>query len=227
MRWLLNPTVMTLTFLIGASVGGFGHKTEVVTLAIPQLVKPVATAKSQADLEAEKYAVLSAVIKDMYLQGETTQIVIEHEGTCAAPERTNEMSEESSLAFESEEYAIKALPELKGETIDDFHVNIRKCHHLARKFDIPVKYELITDKDTDRFFGRDNLRSGWQGFYAKYKGSPGITTFSNVGFDDAMTQALLTTGNTCGGLCGAGHFVMLQKENGVWVVKKKIVTWIS
>ncbi|HEV7395722.1 MAG TPA: hypothetical protein VGN86_04355 [Pyrinomonadaceae bacterium] len=226
MRWLINPSVMALTFLIGASVVGFGHR-EVVSLAIPQVVKPVATDKSQADLEAEKYAVLSAVIKDMYLQGGTTQMVIEHEATCPAPGLSKEVSEEGSPASESEKDAITALPELKSETMNDFHANKRKCRQLARKFDIPVPYVLVTDKDTDRFFGQDNLRLGWQTFYAKFKGSPGITTFSNVGFDDAMTQALLTTGNTCGGLCGAGYFVLLEKKDGVWFVKNKIVTWIS
>lgn len=45
-----------------------------------------------------------------------------------------------------------------------------------------------------------------------------IFEFSQVGFNPAVNRAIVYFGHHCGGLCGAGALVALQKKNGVWIV---------
>jgi hypothetical protein len=42
-----------------------------------------------------------------------------------------------------------------------------------------------------------------------------------------MNQALVAPSHGCGGLCGAGYYVLLTKKDGVWKVEAKRMTWVS
>jgi hypothetical protein len=41
------------------------------------------------------------------------------------------------------------------------------------------------------------------------------------------SQALVNMGNSCGGLCGQGAYVIMENHNGRWVIVKEIITWVS
>lgn len=54
-----------------------------------------------------------------------------------------------------------------------------------------------------------------------------LWTFSPVGFSADGQFAVMYAGQNCGGLCGWGAFVLLEKEGGVWVVVGDKWLWVS
>ena len=91
------------------------------------------------------------------------------------------------------------------------------------RFQLTVPYVFFTPADEEMFKQAD----GWRAFYAKYPGSVGYVSLSRVGFNNEADQALVYVGHTCGGLCGTGKLVLLQKQNGLWGITKELLLWIS
>jgi len=57
---------------------------------------------------------------------------------------------------------------------------------------------------------------------------PGVITVSRAGMSADGRQALLEVSNVCGGLCGAGWLVVLNRDNdGRWRVRRAIMLWVS
>ena len=79
-----------------------------------------------------------------------------------------------------------------------------------------LNYIFNTDSDND-----------WMQFYNTFPNANGFNQFSAVAYNADKTKALLETGNVCGSLCGLGTLFYLEKENGVWIIKKTVDTWIS
>lgn len=227
MRRFLNPTVALTTFFIGvfaASIWLIVQHEGFQKSEVPPVSLSTSSIPPQINPETEKYAVYSALIKDMYAEDRIKLLVIGRETGCVTPS-DNEKVEEMRSQMES--YAIKELPELKQETLADFRVKAKECHSLDKQLDIPIKYVLVTDKEIEPLFPKGELDRAWRRFYSKYPDSSGILGFSNVGFNREMNQALVATSKSCGGLCGAGYYVLLTKENGVWKVYSKTMTWVS
>lgn len=55
----------------------------------------------------------------------------------------------------------------------------------------------------------------------------GYLTLSGVGFNPSRTQALFYVEHMCGGLCGGGWYVLMERVGGGWEVRDKHYTWIS
>ena len=68
----------------------------------------------------------------------------------------------------------------------------------------------------------------WRAFYRRFPGSVGLVTFSRVGFNAARTQAVVSVTRMCGGLCGTGEVVLLDRDPaGRWRVVRSDMLWIS
>jgi hypothetical protein len=210
--------------LVAALIGfGCGRNPQRQTASTNQSsVKPTPAANP----EAEKFAVLSAVIKDMYADATTRLLVIEHEDPCP---KTVEPLDPKVLELRQhmEDSAITDMPQLAPDTLEDFHASANRCQPLERRLDIPVKYVLVRSKDLEPLFPSGEFDRMYRRFYRKYPDSAGIINFSNPGFNRDFTQALISTGRVCGGLCGSGYFVLLEKEDDRWTVQAKVQTWIS
>ena len=50
-----------------------------------------------------------------------------------------------------------------------------------------------------------------------------VTTFSRVGFNEKMDEALVYVGYYCGALCGTGGIFKLVRRGETWIVRRK--TW--
>jgi hypothetical protein len=230
MRRLLHPTVALVTFLIGvAAVAGWlavnrlaaqTVQTQSLSTAAPAARPPL----TQSEPETEKYGVYAALIRDMYLEGDVELAVIGEETGCVIP---SDDADAEKMRGASEEYAFKAMPELSSETLEDFHYQIKHCRILSRNFELPLKYVLVNNKKLEALFPSGGLGDGWNRFYARYPHSTGIIGLSNVGFNREMNQALVYTSRSCGGLCGAGFYVLLAKEQGSWKVQRQVNTWVS
>jgi hypothetical protein len=228
MRRLLTPTVALLTFFIGVAatmlwvavnrIPGQIWQTETAVAAVPA----ASVALPQAEPESEKYAVYAALIREMHLGSETKLAVIVEDTGCVKP---SESADAEKMRDDEEKYAFKGMPELLSETLDDFHYQSKQCRTLSWKFELPVKYVLVSEKKIRALFDKGIGR--WDVFYARYPNSNGFIRLSNVGFNREMNQALVNTSKSCGGLCGAGYYVLLKKEQGIWKVNRQVNTWVS
>jgi len=64
-------------------------------------------------------------------------------------------------------------------------------------------------------------------FRQAYPGADGIISFSRVGFDSRLDEAMVSTSFVCGGLCGDGHVYVLRKQSGRWSIVTAWLEWIS
>jgi hypothetical protein len=219
MKRLLNPTVALITFSVGMITASIWQMNSLWNSTVDATAPSIEPLALSPDAETEKYTVYSAVIRDMYVEDFIQLLVIKHEHDCEVPSP----QQEGSLLPDSEQWAIKQMPGLKGETIDDFQSKPRRCNSLTSKLDIPISYELVDDRELEKLF-RDR---SWTGFNARYPSSSGIIILSTIGFNREMDQAFLYTARGCGGLCGAGYYVLLTKDDRGWKVQKKINVWVS
>ena len=117
------------------------------------------------------------------------------------------------------------LKTLTNETMQDFKSNNDASHSLRASMVLGVKYILFSQKDRQELFKIN--QSGWDVFYNRYPDAPGIITFSRVGFNKTMEQALVYLGIQSNWLAGFGNFYLLEKINGSWVIKEQVMSWIS
>jgi hypothetical protein len=114
-------------------------------------------------------------------------------------------------------------PTLKRTTIDAFREVNGQQTTFQRSFHFAVDYELVDSTQLDSVF----KNGSWPAFYKRFPGSPGIMGFSRVGFSADGAQALFYASHTCGGLCGGGEYVVMDRRDGRWVIEKEIEMWIS
>jgi len=115
-------------------------------------------------------------------------------------------------------------PTLQQTTIDAFReVNVGQAS-LRPSFHIAINYALL---DFDQLNSIPKGGDWWGEFYRRFPGSEGILTLSRVGFNAERTQALFYFSNRCGGLCGAGSYVVMEKRGSDWVISKEIEMWVS
>ena len=96
---------------------------------------------------------------------------------------------------------------------------------LRRSLHPSIDYELVSSAQLEPIFCKHC--GFWPAYYRRFPGSPGILTFSRVGFSADGTQALFYLSNHCGDLCGTGLYVVMEKHGGRWTIEKEIEMWIS
>lgn len=80
----------------------------------------------------------------------------------------------------------------------------------------------------------DSLRQRWELAYDPWHDhasrSPGwlyVASVSRVGLSSDGRQALVAVGGMCGGLCGSGWLIVLDRDNDRWRVRGMLMTWVS
>lgn len=179
-------------------------------------------------IEEEEYAVYSALINDDLKESDGDgKSRDKNDRVLIIDDRPSlwdgEIPGEQSQFFEELK---KSAPELEPETINDLIVKSNVVTTLERKFNIKIKYALVSDEEIDALFKEG--AGGWEAFHKKFPKSNGILTLSRVGFNAEKTQALVYKGWSCGGLCGGGGYTLLTKKKGVWVVGRGVgPEWVS
>ena len=123
------------------------------------------------------------------------------------------------------EYLKMHIPKLSTEMISDFETINEQGYLLKPLFDLSIQYVLISDDEVKEIFFK--FEKGWERYYERYPNSQGIMALSKVGFNSEMDKALVDVGNQSHNLAGAGYFVFLEKENGVWTITDILNTWMS
>jgi hypothetical protein len=83
---------------------------------------------------------------------------------------------------------------------------------------------LIEKQEIEKIF---KGRGWWAESYKRYPDSVGLIVLSRVGFNAARNQAMVYIQHVCGGLCGTGHYVLLEKNADQWRVVKESMVWVS
>jgi hypothetical protein len=68
----------------------------------------------------------------------------------------------------------------------------------------------------------------WAEFHRRYAPAQGYHTLSRPGFDAPRRHAVVATGTVCGGRCGQGQIVLLERvAGGGWRIIGRERTWVS
>jgi hypothetical protein len=116
-------------------------------------------------------------------------------------------------------------------------VQATRKHALIRPFGYPVPIVFLSDDEINRLDadGREFIRShpmpvdlpkrSWGSFtelQRKYPGSWGLSTFTEVGFNDAHTEALVQVRQMCSDDCRVDETLVLKNSKGRWRVVERI-----
>ena len=168
--------------------------------------------------KVEEYPVYSSLIEKEYGSKSDVPVVVENL-TSLDKSFSGGGDVDSTLRF----IAKNMGSELAQEAIDDLRSKNMQAHSLTNRFATKVECILISKEEQDELARHGDF---WNEFAKKYK-AQAIVTFSRVGFNRDMNQALVYAGEMCWWKCGHGDYVLLMKENGVWVVKHRVNVWTS
>lgn len=114
----------------------------------------------------------------------------------------------------------------RGEAIQDFLSKSCIVGALSKTFhtDLPRTFISV---DNVHFKDWPVDKNGSKSFEQLFPGASGIISFSHVGFDSTLHEAIVSTSFICGGLCGTGHRCVLKKKWGRWEVANKWIAWVS
>jgi hypothetical protein len=113
---------------------------------------------------------------------------------------------------------------IRAETIDSF---VRQSQ-VSGGLSITFRTELPrTFVDPDSLYFAPIGKQGQQSFYQSFPETSGLISFSHVGFDSTLHEAIVSTSIVCGGLCGTGRRYVLRKKWGKWKVVDAWVVWVS
>jgi len=117
------------------------------------------------------------------------------------------------------------VPALQQATIDSFRKANSQQAFVRGSLRSPIDYELVNSAELESMFKKGG--GDWLAYYKRYPGASGVVTWSRVGFNADGTQALFYESYRCGGLCGTGRYMVMEKKNGSWVIRTDVVVWVS
>jgi hypothetical protein len=98
---------------------------------------------------------------------------------------------------------------------------------LEDRFGLPVKVVLMDSAEMKSMFDNPKVHDGWEAFYSRYPGAPGIIHLSKVTFGAGGDTAELELGSQSHWLAGGGYHITLKKIRGAWKIQSARMTWIS
>jgi hypothetical protein len=116
-------------------------------------------------------------------------------------------------------------PALQKTTTDAFGKANAEQVLLGQPLHCTVECVVVDSAQLEAIFRKGG--GNWPAFYKQFPGSTGLLTFSRVGFSADGTQALFYVSGNCGGFCGAGYYVVIERHNEHWMIKKEINVWVS
>jgi hypothetical protein len=119
------------------------------------------------------------------------------------------------------------MPGLDGTTLRSFRENNARPLPACATLPLVGGMTLLARGELDALPTRD-ADAYWRAFHARFPGVAGLTSTSGVGISRDGRQALLVLDHSCGGICGTGHIVLLERDDaGKWRVRRAVMTWIS
>jgi len=119
-----------------------------------------------------------------------------------------------------------ALPHLSRETLNSFMERNQQSSALSPDMQLNRDYVLLSQEELAEISSRGNWNEVLKDRYPNSNGY-GYLIFSRVGFNQSLDQAVVYVGQVAGPLMGSGHYYMLEKENGEWLIKAQAMSWVS
>ncbi len=180
--------------------------------AAPHPARQPPTART-VDVEAERYAVYSVVLNRTFERPGKVLVI--------------QSQTHKDSTSEDEWNRLKVEPAWK-KAVDDYKAKNVQPSVIEDKFDLRNlrrDVKLISKEEVDKFFCEGC--GWWEAFYKKYPDSPGLITFSNVGFNDEMNYAVVDFSYVYNGLGGGGGLLLLVKKDGKWITEKQLTAWVA
>lgn len=210
---------MTLLKRIAFGFGVTLLLSTILLVLIHQYLKPNGDHARQ-----EQYAVLSAYIEpgltgDSHDLGSKAGLLVIRQKTTISAQWTN------SGKISDYKYLIGGVPHIRTSIptasrsiLFEFLIANLRNVKFDRSFKLSSRYELANTKDISQYPSPE--------FMLRFPQNYGYLTFSRVGFNRDLTEALFYTEHVCG-MCGEGKYVFMSKINGKWVLVGQAGTWIS
>jgi len=189
--------------------------------------------KSDASVTEAEYEVFSAFISQSFVgsAGEdrigksVSQIVIENHTQSDKQDLDDFLDPDDPPPGGSvEKYLRKEAPSLRAVTVSNYHRANEKQAELSPRFHLPLKCQLVSAEKIGAIVkGPGDVGE----FYKQYPGAQGHMWLSRVGFSSDGKQALFYVGNWCGGKCGTGSYVVMEKQGATWRIAKEVFIWMS
>ena len=180
------------------------------TPAKPSLISTLATDQSSR----EEQSVYAFLLSKMY----------QHKGYVIMADTATSLSGVDNTA-QTLDYVLQNLHNVDSQTLDSFRSRNATAQVLRPDMQLGGPYTLLSQSARDQIFGKN--QSGWDIFYYRFPQAPGITTFSRVGFNGNLDQALVYMGTQSNWLAGSGYYILLKKSNGTWSIDQQVMIWIS
>jgi len=117
--------------------------------------------------------------------------------------------------------------EVPKSTFDDWLRRNARIDHIDATLTLNVSYQVLDAKTRKDLFDGVLPGTGWENFFKRYPGAPGLLRISHVGFDDTLSHALVYVEHECGAECGAGRlFHLTLRTGGGWEVKGGVTVWM-
>lgn len=172
---------------------------------------PEATVTPPPDIEAEEYAVYSAMIQQNPIGYDLGSPLV--------------IKQQTNSGLEQFERTLEETDRVPAELADSYRSRNAARYLLDPNLDVEQDYILMPPVQFDRIF----LGEGpvWPTFQEVYPKASGFIGFTRVAFDADGDTALVEMGFRCHGLCGAGGLYLLAKEEGSWKVQDTLMVWES
>jgi len=182
----------------------------------------------QRRTQAETGAVLSAFFSqqvDQWGAGRTFEIVILRVPDCR-------MCSVEGGEFDKEFWfgrSLKSRASLLSEAwFAQLSRTTRASFLVNSVFSTDVSADLILPKGARAVFvSPSDLGTKPSDFEARFPNNFGYFVVSHIGLNLNKTEALLYVDHFCGGLCGAGEYILMRNVNGVWHVVNQHRAWVS
>lgn len=112
------------------------------------------------------------------------------------------------------------------ETICDFLSKNCKPYPISPLLTSPEQFVPITNAQLSHIF-RDDTDAGWDRFRLLFPRSSGCVSFSRIGFNHDITQALAYAGKQVDSLIGHGTYWLLKRSQDKWEESENTMAWIS
>jgi hypothetical protein len=175
------------------------------------------TAVAQEQIESVEYQVYKVFLED-FITPTTKNVVI-----------TKFTTSKDSDDLNTRSFIRRKLSQVESETLNNYLSRNHKSYELKNSFGINVNVTLITEEDliSIRRQEKADLGEAYKAAFREKFSTEYQLSFSRVGFNRKMSQALIHFGYNCGTTCGEGNYVVLSKKNNRWIIKKKVMSWIS
>ena len=165
---------------------------------------------SRAEIEKEEQAVFSAFMPE----GPGPALILKATSTSIGGEEPGEIRALIKNNFEG----------VSNDLLENYLARNAQPSELSPDMDLGVKYVLLSGEELSELTRQPN----WgQSLVEKYPGSNGYLMFSHVGFNKSLDRAVIYGGRVAGPLRGSGSYYLLEKQNGIWLIKEETMVWIS